>query len=661
MAIRFTGGENRLELHSGYTIQGGVTVESSNGASGTLALGGAVDGSFDASDIGTKYSHFTAFEKIGTATWTLTDTGANSRAIRFNVKQGRLAVDGNLSSNAVKVETNGILGGVGTVGVTAVVGGTLAPGNSIGTLKVNGNLSFDSASTYAVEVSPTASDRVDVSGTAFLGEAKVATSFQPGSYVAKQYTILTAAGVTGSFGPKVDSNLPAGFKSTLRYDPRTVFLDLALDYTPPETEPQPESKPQPETKPDTATKPESKPGAGAASSPAATPAATPPNRGLNPNQSRAANALTGYFNRTGGIPMAFGALTAQGLSQVAGEPVTAMQTNATAAITQFMGALVDGVPGERGVALAAGPAGFAAYSSARSKAAELPARQAALTPDPDLWRWSLWGSGFGGVQFNGASAIAGTAAATNRIYGAAVGADYRLSSETTLGFALGGGATLFNSYGLGSGSSDLFQAGLFLRRQFGASNLSASAAYAWQDVTTDRVIGTSEHLQGRFDANSYAGRLEAGHRLSLAGFGVTPYAAARYSLLSLPGYRETALSGPGLFALAYAGKDTTRLRSELGLRLDRQIDLGGFDLTLRAAAAWVATSNTRASASASFQTLPGASFLVQGAAPDRNALRTSAAAELKLSQAMTLSASFEGEFAKNSRSLGGKAALRYSW
>lgn len=175
------------------------------------------------------------------------------------------------------------------------------------------------------------------------------------------------------------------------------------------------------------------------------------------------------------------------------------------------------------------------------------------------------------------------------------------------------------------------------------------------------MIGTSEHLQGRFNANSYAGRIEAGHRLSLAGFSVTPYAAAQYSLLSLPGYRETALSGPGLFALAFAGKDTTRLRSELGLRLERQVDLAGFYLTLRAAAAWVATTNTKASASASFQTLPGASFLVKGAAPDRNALRTSAAAELKLSKALTLATTFEGEFAKNSRSLGGKAALRYTW
>ena len=52
---------------------------------------------------------------------------------------------------------------------------------------------------------------------------------------------------------------------------------------------------------------------------------------------------------------------------------------------------------------------------------------------------------------------------------------------------------------------------------------------------------------------------------------------------------------------------------------------------------------------------------MKGASPDRNALRTSAAAELKLSKALTLATAFEGEFARNSRSLGAKATLRYGW
>ncbi|KQU50014.1 hypothetical protein ASG72_18585 [Bosea sp. Leaf344] len=549
-----------------------------------------------------------------------------------SVTGGALMVNSSLEASAVSVAEGGLLGGSGKVGSTRITGGILAPGNSIGTLTVKGDLSFTAASTYAVEVSPIASDRVDVAGRATLGGAKVATSFQPGTYVAKQYGILSAAGgVSGVFGQKVDSNLPAGFKSALSYDPNNVFLDLTLDFTP------------------------------AAATPTTPGNPVIVNRGLNPNQSSAANALTGYFERRGGIPMVFGSLTTLGLSQIAGEPAAAVQTNSSAALTQFMGTLTDGLPGERGVSLASGPSGFASYTSAKGQARDLPVRQTMITPDPDLWRWSVWGSGFGGVEQYGATVGAGTAATTNRVFGAAAGADYRVSPEMTLGFGLGGGATNFNIYRLGSGSSDLFQAGLFLRRQFGASYLNASAAYAWQDVTTDRTLSTSEHLQGRFNANAYAGRIEAGHNIRIAGLSLTPFAAAQLSLLSLPGYRETALTGPGTFALSFAGKDTTRLRSELGLRVEREVGLAGMGLTLRGSAAWVANSNTRSSATATFQALPGATFLVRGAGPDRNALRTSAAAELKLGKGMTLAATFDGEFARNSRSLGGKAALRYSW
>ena len=51
---------------------------------------------------------------------------------------------------------------------TIISGGALAPGNSIGTLTVNGSLTFNGGATYAVEVSPTAADRTNVSGTATL-------------------------------------------------------------------------------------------------------------------------------------------------------------------------------------------------------------------------------------------------------------------------------------------------------------------------------------------------------------------------------------------------------------------------------------------------------------------------------------------------------------
>lgn len=708
-AITFTGGTNRLEFWSGASVTGNVVAAGTS----TFALGGAANGTFDLSQLGPagQYQGFGTLEKAGTGTWTVSNapgatmawqvsagtldlggttqtasaftltggtlsngtlsstasfdlqagtvsailsgasglaktgagdvtlTGVNTYGGATTVSAGRLIVNGSIAtSSSLTVNAGGTLGGSGTVGTTIIAGGTLAPGNSIGTLLVNGNLSFNAASTYAVEVSPTASDRVNVTGSATLGGATVAASFAAGTYIAKQYTILNAAGgVVGTFGKKVDTNLPSGFKSALSYDPNNAFLDLTLDFTPTPT-PTPASTPTP---------------------------MRPLNQGLNPNQTSAANALTGYFDRTGGIPAVFGSLTPAGLSQVSGEPATGVQQTSANAVSQFMGALTPNVPDGRGVALAAAPSGFASYTATKGQAEDLPTRkgavQPAITPDPDLWRWSVWAGGYGAAQFNGADAGAGTAASTSRIYGAIAGADYRISTDTVAGFALGGGATSFNTHGLGSGSSDLFQAGTFIRQQFGRSYLTASAAYAWQDVTTDRTVAGLDRLQGRFNANSWAGRIEAGHRFGLASVGLTPYAAGQFSTVSLPGYRETALSGPGTFALAYAGRDTTRLRGELGMRADAQLVLAGKPLDLEAGAAWIRNGNTGSSTVASFQTLPGASFVVGGTALDRNALRATASAELKLAHGFALAASLEGEFAKNSRSFGGKTALRYQW
>ena len=62
----------------------------------------------------------------------------------------------------------------------------------------------------------------------------------------------------------------------------------------------------------------------------------------------------------------------------------------------------------------------------------------------------------------------GSNTTTSRIYGTAVGADYRLSPNTLAGFALAGGGTNFSVANGGSGRSDLFQAGAFVRHNIGA-------------------------------------------------------------------------------------------------------------------------------------------------------------------------------------------------
>ena len=71
-------------------------------------------------------------------------------------------MNGSIASSALTVNAGGTIGGTGIIGNTTINGGTLSPGNSIGTLTVQGNLVMASAAAYIVEVSPTAADRTNV-------------------------------------------------------------------------------------------------------------------------------------------------------------------------------------------------------------------------------------------------------------------------------------------------------------------------------------------------------------------------------------------------------------------------------------------------------------------------------------------------------------------
>ncbi|NKB83828.1 hypothetical protein HED51_12135 [Ochrobactrum grignonense] len=120
-------------------------------------------------------------------------TGDSSYTGATDVLSGRLAVNGSIASSVLTTVYEGAeLGGTGTVGQTFINGGTLAPGNSIGTLNVAGDLRLTASSLYEVEVSPSGSDRVNVTGQADLGGATVHASFDPGAYVMKRYNILNA-------------------------------------------------------------------------------------------------------------------------------------------------------------------------------------------------------------------------------------------------------------------------------------------------------------------------------------------------------------------------------------------------------------------------------------------------------------------------------------
>jgi uncharacterized protein with beta-barrel porin domain len=281
-------------------------------------------------------------------------------------------------------------------------------------------------------------------------------------------------------------------------------------------------------------------------------------------------------------------------------------------------------------------------------------------------RWSVWAAGFGGSQTTDGNVAVGSNDTTSRLGAVAVGADYLLSPHTIAGFALAGGGTNFSVANGGTGRSDLFQAGAFIRHTAGAAYLTGALAYGWQDITTDRTLTIAgiDRLRAQFNANAWSGRIEGGYRFIapwVGGIGITPYAAGQFTTFDLPAYAEQVVSGANTFALAYAAKTVTATRSELGLRTDKSFAMADGVLTLRGRAAWAHDFNTDRNIGATFQTLPGASFVVNGAAQASDAALVTASAEKKWLNGWSAAATFEGEFSQVTASYAGKGVVRYSW
>ncbi len=623
-AVTFTGGVNVLELQAGSLLTGNAVAFS---AADTLRLGGASNASFDVSQIGGQYLGFGQFAKSGDSTWTL--SGSNAAAMPWTVNAGTLNVTGTMANASMTVNAGGTLTGTGTVGTTQInAGGSFIPGNGTpgSSMAIAGNLALQSGAAYMVQINPTTASFASVTGIATLGGATVSATYANGSYVERQYAIVTATGgVSGSFAPGVvNTNLPSSFTASLSYDANHAYLNLLLSFS---------------------------------------------GAGLSQNQRAVGGAFANFFDRTGGIPMIYASLTPSGLMQAAGELGASSQQTTFNAMGQFIGLLTDPFGQRSGTPPGSpGPAGYAdealGYSATANRDAYAMFTKA--PPVPFVPRWNVWAAGFGGSQTTDGNATMGSSDTRSGIAGTAVGADYLLSPNTVAGFALAGGGTNFSVNGMGYGRSDLFQAGAYVRHSNGAAYVTGALAYGWQDITTNRFVTIAglDQLRAQFIANAYSGRIEGGYRFVapvIGGIGVTPYAAGQFTTFDLPAYAESVVSGTSNFALAYAAKSATDARSELGIRTDQSFALSSGILTLRGRVAWAHDYNPDRAIAATFQALPGASFVVNGAAQASDSALTTASAEWKWVNGWSAAATFEGEFSNVTRSYAGKGVIRYAW
>ena len=568
-----------------------------------------------------------------TATGTVTVTGAGSQ---LTSNTNTFIGAGSTANNSLNV-LDGATANLGNI-VVGSLGGT-------GTLKVdatsqvNGTgYSQNGSSTFNVGISPTGNGKVAITGADINLDGSLVVTAK--TTQAKKYDIMTTDnGVLGTFsGVTVvgnANNLQVNYAAACGAGLTCVELSVdafSLDNV------------------------------------------LPP--GTSGNAGKVAGALDKAINSGLTIPDPFFTVFAltgdnlvNALNQLSGEPATGAPQSNIQLMNSFLSLVLNpfggapgGNPGTLSYAREMGPSANVSPDAAAAYAAVTPNDRRA---DPPGTRWSIWGQAYGGYNKTDGDVSAGTHDTTARTYGLATGFDYRAAPDTTVGFALAGAGENWGlADGLGGGRGDTLQLGAYGSRQFGAAYVAGALSYAVHNITTNRTVTVagSDNLTANFTAQSVGGRIETGYRFDTAYFGVTPYAAAQVQGFFTPNYSENAVSGSNVFALSYDAQSNASSRTELGAWLDTALPLQNGDrLGLRGKLAWANDQFSNRAITAAFQTLPGASFTVNGAAPSTNLALVTAGAEYRLANNTSVGAKFDGEFGSRSQTYAGTASVRYTW
>ena len=619
-----------------------------------------------------------AFSKAGDGV--LTIAGQTIAPGNVNVLEGTLAVDGTLAvtgaGNALIVSQTGTLAGFGQVGGNTTIGGVLSPGkmanvadliannvippgseldgNSAGVLTFEGNVTLLPTATTRIDIDgslkspggPGTFDRVVVSGAGNTFTANGALTpvlrnsvGTPGNYtpaIGSKFAIVQAvdgATTAGAFTSLVQpvSGLPANGRFDIIYQPAALTLAVT-------------------------------PGSFAAMSlgqPAQAIAGILDSRRAAPGAMPSARSKALYdalYNLDN--PAAYDTA----LTQLSGPGQPAAASASMQTFQGFMGSVgdrQDALVSGGGVAQS-GTAQSVAFafagndvSAVSSQASQAFASVPAATPRVHDG-WSVWGQGFGRwSKVNDAGTLAGS---SSRGGGFSLGADRMLADDLFGGVAFGFARTSTTAGGANA-TSDTYSGALYASWTPGPAVIDVRAvAGPSQMRSTRNILLAPAPLQG--NANGFGGgvTLEAGYRIPVFGATVKPYAGIAWQGLRRDAYTENQQP----FGLAYPSQFYEKLTTTLGVAVSHRQTFGnGVTLMPEFKLGW--GRDLRDTTLTSEAALLDTPFVVNAAAPGRDAALVGFKMSGWADESFRLFAAYNGEFRSNAISHQVSGGARLAW
>jgi outer membrane autotransporter protein len=616
-----------VSTYTGQTVVGGGSTLALATSGSIAASRGLVDnGTFDISNLtgtGTSIQTLAGSGTVAMGTKSLTLTNANDTFAGSFTGSGALNITGNETLNGDSsafsgattmqggtLAVNGSLGGTmdvlsgatlqgnGTVGATTLHSGAIiAPGNSIGTLHVNGNFIQQSGSTYQVQLDPTssASDLIAVNGAASLQSGSIlnASASRPGEYTPNTvYKVLSASsGVTGTYTLSGNTAVSAFLNLVDSYDANDVYLKVVQTRDPGDA-------------------------------------------AQTGNQAATAGGIGGTGVENVVLNSQSDAAARNALDQLAG-----------ASSASAKGAMIYDSRYTRELAIDRLRDMFCTTGHSLQQGSVVnPATGAynhgcAVNPNGI----TVWGQAFGAWGHSNGNLDAGRIDRSSS--GFVTGIDGAVGDDWRVGVLTG---YSFSNYGTQSSSagSDDYHVGVYGGSEWGPLAVRLGGTFTWHDISSTRIVALPDFfnsLSAHYNAATSQAFAELGYNIAAGAFDLEPFLNLAYVNLHSNSFAEQG----GLAALTSRSSNTDTGFTTLGMRASTDFMLGPMVATVRGSLGWLhAYGDITPVSVMSFA--GGNPFTVSGVPIATDAAVTEAGLDLHVAPQATLGVSYNGQFGDGS-------------